>query len=119
MGLFGKKLKRFRLEGDDTTPVAGTSGRQKSVPAAGRHEFTLVADIGNKYDRNAVAVNYQGRQVGFIPAELAATYRALTKRAEKSRIELVVMGEVSEGATGRWVLLSVPPVSSVRSMLKN
>ena len=78
-GLFGKKIEEILGDGDYETSIAGVTHYQKNLKAVfkklSNEEFgwfytkaTLRPDNKNKYDANAVAVEIDGKLVGYLPA---------------------------------------------------
>lgn len=119
MGLFSRKPSINYLPGaTDSMAVAGTSFRQADIPAPGVYPFQLVADQGNAADKNAVAVIHGKAHVGFVPAADASLWSRLARRLAKEGTPVWVQGEVRQGESGRWILLTVPPVDQVKAWLK-
>ena len=78
-GLFGKKIEEILGDGDYETSIAGVTHQQKNLKAVyeklrdgenGWHytKAILRPDNKNKYDANAVAVEINGKPVGYLPA---------------------------------------------------
>ena len=78
-GLFGKKIEEILGDGDYETSIAGVTHYQKNLEQVlknlrdeedGWHftKATLRPDNRNKYDANAVAVEIDGKLVGYLPA---------------------------------------------------
>ena len=119
MGLFSRAPKiNYLPSATDSMAVAGTSFRQAGIPSPGVYPFQLIADQSNEADKHAVAVFYGKAHVGFVPAADASHWSRLTRRLAKEGTAVWVQGEVRQGDSGRWILLTVPPVEQVRAWLK-
>ena len=119
MGFFSRKRTvNYLPNATDTMPVAGVSYRQAAIRGRGIGPFRLVADPGNEYDKNAVAVYQDNRQVGFVPADDAKLWSSLVKRLSKEGTDVWVHGDVRQDGHNRWILLNVPPDTQLRAWLK-
>ncbi|WP_104137434.1 HIRAN domain-containing protein [Cryobacterium sp. Y62] len=119
MGFFSRKRTvTFLPNATDTMPVAGVSYRQSAIRGRGIGPFQLMADPGNKFDENAVAVYQDKRQVGFVPADEAKLWCRLVKKLSKEGTGVWVYGAVRQDGRDRWILLNVPAEEQVRAWLK-
>ena len=118
MGFFSRKRTvTFLPNATDTMPVAGVSYRQSAIRGRGIGPFQLMADPGNKFDKNAVAVYQDKRQVGFVPADEAKLWCRLVKKLFKEGTDVWVYGDVRQDGGDRWILLNVPAEDQVRAWL--
>jgi hypothetical protein len=103
-----KVLKQNRAPRGDYGGVELTG-----LPAA------VVADPGNPYDPNAVAVWVQGELVGFLPRDAAAQYAPaladLAERGEYLRVEARVWASADAGDFHGSVTVTLPPPEGVQS----
>jgi hypothetical protein len=99
------------LRGTDTLEVVGESFYQESLRAlvepTGQRvrvpvEATLVAEANNRYDRNAISVWIQGRQVGHLSREDAQALRpGLLALQEEHDALIALAGVIAGGGDGR------------------
>lgn len=124
MGLFGKKQEPQAVHLAGTrrfdSAVVGESNYQRALAAicGGRSAkppkkpvtATLVLDDKNKFDKNAVYIEIDGRKVGHLAREHAEAYRAQLRKAGLIDAQITCLAKIVGGGPDKsfGVLLDLP-----------
>lgn len=91
--------------------VSGVSYRQDALVRAGSgvHQFLLVCEPDNPYDKHAVAVYCSGNHIGYISAKISKRWAEAIARIERNTGKQVwVHGTVEDGELGLRAELNCP-----------
>ena len=65
----------------------------------------MVPEPGNHWDRSAVAIDFDGQRIGYLPAEIAPAWQPYVLTKRKAGIAIFLPGTMGEG---RCVTVVVP-----------
>ena len=65
----------------------------------------MVPEPGNHWDRSAVAIDFDGQRIGYLPAEIASARQPYVLTKRKAGIAIFLPGTMGEG---RCVTVVVP-----------
>jgi hypothetical protein len=103
-------LQALRGQEYHLVPIAAMRAR----PAI---ELEMVPEPGNPWDRNAIAMDFEGHRVGYFPAEIAESWQLAVRRLRRKGLALYLPASLTE-ASQPWVVLEIPPLRALEAAAK-
>lgn len=79
-------------------------------------ELELVPEPGNPWDGNAIAIDFDGKRIGYFPAELAPSWQGAVRNLRRKGVALYLPATVTDENNPR-VILEIPRLQVVEVLL--
>lgn len=80
-------------------------------------ELEMVPEPGNPWDGNAIAMDFTGQRIGYLPAEVAESWQSTVRRLRRKGLALHLPASRAE-TSQPWVALEIPPLRALEAAVK-